>query len=131
MYGRCLEAAKEEVVPESFDLHVLMRDESQIDKHVEADHELGNPSGIPVALDEEGKGKGEGSPDIAEVEEIEEVFLREPERDAHCLEDSKQTDWYGISLHPSIPFHKGGAGTHSTSVCLVADELQRSISACR
>ena len=41
------------------------------------------------ALDEEGKGKGEGSPDIAEVEEIEEVFLREPERDAHCLEDSK------------------------------------------
>ena len=99
MYGRCLEAAKEEVVPEPFDLHVLMGDESQIDKHVEADHELGNPSGIPVALDEEGKGKGEGSPDIAEVEEIEEVFLREPERDAHCLEDSKQTDWYGISLH--------------------------------
>lgn len=103
-----------------------MGDESQIDKHVEADHELGNPSGIPVAMDEEGKGKGEGSPDIAEVEEIEEVFLREPERDVHCLEDSKQTDWYGISLHPSIPFHEGGAGTHSTSVCLVADELRRS-----
>ena len=101
--GRGLEGAGEQVVPEALDLHVLARDQAEVHEHVEPHEELRDPACVSVPLYEKADAEGDRRADVGEVEEVEEVALRQPERDRHGLEGREHRHRHYVLPHPAPP----------------------------
>ena len=83
---RALEHTEEQVVPEALDLHVLALHKPQVDEHVHADCEHDKATRVLPAAREEDEADPQAGADVGEVEEVERVAQREPQRDGDRLE---------------------------------------------
>jgi len=102
MNGRRLKHPGEQIVPESLDLHVLVADEPQIYQHVEADKELHYAPRMLVFPDEQESAQRNGRPDIAEIEQIKDIVLCQPQCDRNSLKDRKHKDRRKVFPHQSV-----------------------------
>ena len=96
-----LEDAGEEVVPKTLDLHVFLADKAQVNEHVEAHEQLGDAASVLVAANEERGAERDRRADVGEVEEVEEVALREPKRHGHGFEGDEDGE------RDEVLFHRG------------------------
>ena len=78
MDGCRLKHTCKEIIPESFDLHIFIADQPEINKHVQTDKQLDNAPGVFVFFDEQENTQWNGYADIAEIEQIEHVALSQP-----------------------------------------------------
>ena len=68
---------------------------------------------MPVFPDVQEDAQGDGAADIAEVEQVEDVVLRQPQRDGDRLKDGQDQDGQRIFFHHSSP---AGSGPGETGV---------------
>ena len=107
MDGRGLEHAREQIIPEALDLHVFAADQSEIDEHVQADKQLNDAPGMSVLPDEQEDAQRNGQADVAEIEQIEQVVLCQPQGDRDRFEYHQHQGRHRIFLHPRIPSDPG------------------------
>ena len=97
--SRSFEDTREQVIPKSLYLHVLVADKSQIDQHISTYKKLDYASGMLVPADEQEHSQSNRAPDVAEVEEIENVVLCKPKSDGYRLEYQQHDYGCGVFLH--------------------------------
>jgi len=95
----CLEYTCEQIIPEALDLHILVADQSQIDKHVQPHEQLHNTPGVPVFFDEKEQPQRYGNADITEVEEIKKIVLCKPQDNSNQFKNKKHDKRYFVLLH--------------------------------
>ena len=78
MDGGRLKHAREQIVPKSFDLHVFVTDQSEVDQHIQANEQLNNAPGMLVLSDKEEHAQRNGQTDVAEIKQIEQIVLCQP-----------------------------------------------------
>ena len=88
--GRRLKYAEEQVVPEALDLHILVGDHAEVQQHIAAHRQLYEVAGIAFPGGKQRRPQSEADSDIAEIQQIEQIVLREPQRDRHRLEQQEQ-----------------------------------------
>ena len=113
MDGCRLKYTCEEIVPESLDLHVFVTNQAEIDQHVQTDKQLNDAPGMPVFFDEQEDAQRNGHADIAEIEQIEQIALCQPQRNGYCFKYSQHHDRHRIFLHLCIPTNPGWLLFHS------------------
>lgn len=99
MNRRCLEDAREQVIPEALDLHVFPTDQAEIDQHIQTDEQLYDAPGVRIIPDKEKHPQGHGTPDIAEVKKVKNVAFGDPQYDGDRLEDDQHENGRGVFFH--------------------------------
>ena len=105
MDRRCLEYPEEQIVPKAFDLHIFTADNAQIDQHVAADEKLHDMARIGLSLREERQSQRQTAADIAEIKQIEEIVLGQPQADRNGFKDRQHQKRRGIffQISASLP----------------------------
>ena len=75
---RSLKNADEQIVPKTFDLHILPANQAKVDQHIQTDQKLHNATGVPVLFYKQKHAQRNGAADIAEIKKIEGVVFRQP-----------------------------------------------------
>ena len=78
MDRRGLKNTGEQVIPEALELHIFIADKTEIDQHIQAYKQLDDTSGMRVFPDVQKHAQSNGTSDVAEVEKIKNVVLRQP-----------------------------------------------------
>ena len=78
MDGGRLKHSCEQIIPESFNLHIFLTDQSEIDKHVQTDKQLDNAPGMLVLSDKQEGAQRNGQTNVAEIEQVEQIALCQP-----------------------------------------------------
>ena len=78
MDRRCFEDTCEQIIPETFDLHILPADQPQIDQHIQTHEKLNNAPGILVIPDIQKHPQCDGTSDVAEVEQVKDIVFGQP-----------------------------------------------------
>jgi hypothetical protein len=98
MNRRRLEDAREQVIPETLDLHIFPTDQAKIDQHIQTDEQLYDAPGVRIIPDKEKHPQRHGTPDIAEVKKVKNVAFGDPQYDGDRLEDDQHENGCGVFL---------------------------------
>ena len=71
MDGRRLKNTEKQVVPEAFDLHILVGDHAEVQQHITAHRQLDEMAGIAFLSGKERRPQRKASSDVAEIQQIE------------------------------------------------------------
>lgn len=85
-----LKHAGEQIVPEPFDLHVLLANQAEINQHVQADQKLHDPAGMLVVEQKKKKAQRDRGADIAEIQKIEQIAFGKPKCDRNDFKSDPQ-----------------------------------------
>ena len=69
--GRRLKNTEKQVVPEAFDLHILVGDHAEVQQHITAHRQLDEMAGIAFLSGKERRPQRKASSDVAEIQQIE------------------------------------------------------------
>ncbi len=90
--------AGEQIEKETLDLHILALDESQKDKHIAADQELGQFSANSFFLARQGSihsdPQSDGCADIDKIEYIEKIICDDPHDDGNNVENTANDEGF-------------------------------------
>ena len=99
MNRRRLEDAREQVIPETLDLHIFLADQTKIDQHIKTDEQLYDAPRVRIILDKEKHPQRHGTSDITEVEKVKDIVFGHPQHDGDRLEDGQHENGCGVFLH--------------------------------
>ena len=87
---RCsLKNPGEEIIPETFDLHVLAADQSKIDQHIQPHKQLYYTPGIFISLYEQEYPQSDRETDITEIQQLEDIALCQPQYHSNSFEQQQ------------------------------------------
>ena len=116
MDSRRFKNAEKQIVPEPFKLHILAGDHAEIQQHIAAHRQLHEVTGISLPGGEEHRPRCEAAAYVAEIQQVEQVVLREPQRDRHRF---KVPGLRNIELTAPY-FHDGSMATMDDAVRAMA-----------
>ena len=76
-------------------------DEAQIDEHVCSDEQLHHAPEMAVLFLIQEQADADAEAYVAEIQQIEQIVLRQPERDGHGLKDGEHDEGWKIFFHSS------------------------------
>ena len=91
--------AGKQVVPKTFNLHVLLANQSEEDEHVGAHAKLDELPGVFLFRRYQHTAHPDAGADVSEVEQEEQVACRKPQRYGNDLEHGKQDDGGSVLFH--------------------------------
>ena len=104
--GRRLKYAEEQVIPEPLDLHILVGDHAEVQQHIAAHRQLYEMAGVAFPGGKQRRPQSEAGSDVAEIQQVEQIVLREPQCDCHRLEQQEQQRRRHIFARSVIIFHR-------------------------
>ena len=93
-----------QVVPEPFNLHVLLANQPEEDEHVGAHAKLDELPGVFLLRRHQQATHPDAGADVGEVEQEEQVASRQPQRYGNDLEHDKQDDGGSVLFHGLLYF---------------------------
>ena len=70
--------------------------EPEVNQHVGAYEKLHHPARVPAPLEEQEETESNRAADIAEIQQIEDIVLRQPQRHGDRLEHKKQDEGHAV-----------------------------------
>jgi len=104
--GRCLKYAEEQTVPEPLDLHILVGDDAEVQQHIAAHRQLHEMAGVAFPGGKQCRPQSEAGSDVAEIQQVEQIVLREPQCDCHRLKQQEQQCRRHVFARSVIAFHR-------------------------
>ena len=102
--GRRFKGTEEQIVPETLDLHILAGDNAKVEQYIAAYRQLHEMAGIALSGGKQRRPQPEAGSDVAEIQQVEQVVLREPQRDRHRFKQQKQQQRRHIFAKALISF---------------------------
>ena len=104
--GSCFKNAEEQVIPKSFNLHILVGENTEVQQHIAAHRPLHELPGVAFSRSKQRRAYSKASPDVAEIQQVEQVAFCEPQRHRYRFKQQEQQQGRNIFAKSVIVSHR-------------------------
>ena len=96
MDGGGFKNTQEQIIPKTFNLHVLMLKKAEIAQHIKPNGKLNDMAGIFLFAGKEKKSDGNGCAYVLKIKKIKDIVKCLPENDGNTFKNQPHNDWNRI-----------------------------------